>query len=166
MTLTRRVTEREELEGILGHRNAWPDVPIVKIETYDLSEAAQAYTFGSELGYAHGTGALRQPRADNLPRDVREVLQKYDMEFYLNETWWNLMRQYGEHKDSGVQNLRAIFPARRSYNFETKRQEFTSPGVVVILGCKHEYKATARGNCWQESTCQLCGHTFEIDSSG
>jgi hypothetical protein len=161
-------TTRDVINSRLpDHRNHWPsDLELVIINEYNLSDPTQAFDFAFIYGTAVAAGVYRQVTERNLPQELRVTLKRDKNLWFLNQTWFILASPHGQEDDEATRNLLGVIGPRKDYNFETMTNEFTSSGLIIEVGCRHEYETKKLGNCYHGGTCIRCGHEWKVDSSG
>lgn len=145
--------------------NHWPDkLDVIKVTTYDLANAEQAWEAGCLWGgaAAHSGRAFRQIYPDRVPYSIRKQV-KISKRHWMLSTYFVPAYARGQMDDEATRNLHALFEVsdlgRRSiYPYKKKL-------IAVELGCKHDYDRTGSRMCLDMGTCRKCGHKFLCDSS-
>lgn len=140
-----------------GGYNDWPDLPIVKVETWDLNDPKVA----RQYGYMEAKSEVRRaPTHGSLPALVRSYLPKAPDNYAIRVDFLYARSHGWVHDDVETRNILAIMAP-----YHLRGPEIY-PAVVVELGCAHEFKGTSTQRGWHSYTCVKCGHHYEDDSSG
>jgi hypothetical protein len=147
------------IKTLAPNYNDWPDLPVVKIETLDVtSKPIDAYRYG------HATGSLtthKQVWTKQLPAEIRKLLPPLGDNGTIAVDFLAAPAA-GQEDDLNTRNLLAVFASRDTYYPVRK----TYPALFVTLGCEHDYDETGsrhqRG--YHVGRCRKCGHRFVCDS--
>lgn len=134
--------------------NDWPDLPIVKISSYNLTDPEKALDYGISYGYADAVGQPRQVAPKNLPELVKAYLEGVGWESWLYTV--RISVKYVGMGNTDPSNLMVWFNPNRIKNV----------GLAIEVGCDHNVTATQLGNCYARYRCSKCGMIYEVDSSG
>jgi hypothetical protein len=153
--------------------NSWPDqLEIVRIEEVDVRDPYAAYTMGYTMAKAP---AMRQIDEKNIPMEIRTALRKklaggwIDRLYRLETAHFGLATPVGQVDPAETRNIVIIFEPRKKYIYGKNgpgSYEFETAGVIVEVGCKHEYDDAGSNHRrgYHKGRCTRCGHAFMCDS--
>jgi hypothetical protein len=137
--------------------NAWPDIgEIVEVIRPDGSPK-DCYDLGVGIGLCSGVRAIRMAE---IPTDILMMLPPQEHPQQLIHVHYKFESPRGNAANRGPRNVEIYFPPRWKAGYA----EFT--GLIVQVGCQHQFKGSLLGNCWRGAECSRCGQYYEIDSSG
>jgi hypothetical protein len=162
---------------------AWPDqLEVVEIKLYDQFDPHAMYAIGQLVGrsmsrrvpyevFSHKRAGY--DNEDNNLAKIRQALPRspsgdgYYTDSTLIEFHFSFVGALGQQDDLAKRNIKAAVapPTRWMNRFD--RAEFTSHGLVVTIGCKHDYDDAGSNHQrgYHKGRCRKCGHTFMRDSS-
>ena len=164
--------------------NFWPDkLEIVKLRLYDSINPEEMHA----LGYLQGTAkVMRQIRYGEFSHakvgydndgdgaslvDVRQQMPRSKSPYgFRDDTLihvdFTLAGARGQEDDSTKRNILAIFPAVEEYDSIFKRQRIVTHGLVVEIGCRHDYSDAGSNHTrgYHKGECRRCGHRWMQDS--
>lgn len=154
------ITDLEDRLG--GGFNSWPNMELVRVTEVDMSDPYEAYKFGYLMGDAR---IYRQIRCEEIPDEVTELLKKYGTYRHLIYAWVTLKAPHGQLDDEHKRNALVLIEPNSSYDFVSKKHTYTSPALVIEIGCDHDYETVQSRRCYTEGKCRKCQHTWAVDSS-
>lgn len=164
--------------------NSWPSLAeIVRLTLYDQVDPVAMH----ELGYLQGTAdVMRQIRYSEFNHtkvgydnegdgaslvDVRQQMPRlgYRVGFTdqtLIHVDFTLAGARGQEDDPVKRNILAIFPAHKDYDSVFKRSRWATHGLVVEIGCRHEYDDVGSNHQrgYHKGVCRRCSHRWMCDS--
>ena len=162
--------------------NSWPDkLEVVGFKVYDHQDPGDMYHMGYLLGAAQEYRQIRWTEFDyqhagydNEDKPLVEIRRHLPQPAYgqgytkssLVYVWFGLAAARGQQDDGGKRNIQAIFEPQKRYNSLFKRQEIVTHGLVVEIGCKHDYSDSGSNHQrgLHRGRCKRCGHTYLCDS--
>ena len=159
--------------------NGWPDLlEIVSYEVYDPTDPRDMHTLGWLVGNANVRRqvAYKQFPAGGYSGDpmfevkIRLPKPENDWQRYndssLISVSFGFCTPHGQEDDITKRNINAIFDVHTKYSSLFKRNEFTSHGLVVTIGCKHEYSDAGSNHQPRlpQGPVPRCGHRYMVDS--
>ena len=163
-------------------RNGWPDLmEVVGFKVYDRFDPHDMHT----LGYLVGNSKVHRQISykvfnyqnagyDNDDKPLAEIRRHLPPLYYGHYTdssfinvQFGFLGPHGQEDDINLRNIHAIFDATRKYNSLLQRNEFVSHGLVVTIGCKHDYDdaGSNHNRGYHKGRCKRCSHTYMVDSS-
>jgi hypothetical protein len=166
------------------HWNVWPSkAEIVSITVYDMTDPMKAFTLGGLIGHAkvmrqiyYSEFSYAKAGYDNEGDgaslvEVRQMMPRFRQRVNMNDQTlihvdFILAGARGQEDDPVKRNILAIFPPHRHYNNVLQRMEFESHGLVVEIGCRHDYSDAGSNHQrgYHKGRCKRCGHTYMCDS--
>lgn len=151
-----------------GDWNAWPSLPIKSVDLVDPTNPYAVLDFGKRIGSAT---KMRQVFNRLIPTSVPLYGLRVAREGNgTTNVLFTLADARGQEDAEATRDVLALIDFRthwRSSNPTTGDRggyELVDPAVVVRLGCDHQYREIAKGNCYTRQRCTLCGHTWAVDS--
>ena len=162
--------------------NGWPSaMEVVGFRVYDRFDPHDMH----ELGYLVGTSKVTRQVSykvfdyktagyDNEAKPMVEIRRHLPPQSYGHYTdsshinvRFGFLGPHGQEDDITRRNIYAIFDATTKYNSLLQRNELMSHGLVVTIGCKHDYSdaGSNHNRGYHKGECKRCGHRFMVDSS-
>ena len=161
--------------------NTWPDLmEIIGFKVYDRFDPHDMHDLGYLVGNAkvhrqvsYKVFGIQEAGYDNEAKPLVEIRRHLPPQYYGHYTdssfinvRFGFLGPHGQEDDITKRNIHAIFDATTKYNSLLQRNEFISHGLVVTIGCKHEYSdaGSNHNRGYHKGLCTRCGHKFMIDS--
>lgn len=137
----------------------WPPGEIVKVEV--VSPGKPYFKMDSlwgamNYGIALGEGDKRKYASTDLPDEVSSVAAEFMRGPYTFS--WSAAPPPGQASTGTPNMLGYLWPRFWGYDDQNAR------GLIVEVGCAHDYKIHNRRNCYREGTCNKCGYHWVCDS--
>jgi hypothetical protein len=189
MITTYREALRERLAEATTHdnkQNYWPNkLEVVRLQVLDHRSPEDMYEAGYLMSRSLVDGCSRGIYAsefshkvagyDNEDRPLVEVRRLLPPDPYghqrrdtsLIHVYFALAGARGQEDDAERRNIYALFPPPNKYVHVHKEMRFVGHGLIVEIGCKHEYSDAGSDHTrgYHIGECKRCGHKYMIDSS-
>lgn len=176
---------RERLEDATSSTNKhnnWPDrLEVVSLKVYDPTSPADMHHLGYLVGNAtvsrqisYKVFSYKAAGYDNDDKPLVEIRRHLPAPSYGHYSDSSFLRvqfgfvgPHGQEDDIVKRNINVIFDAPTHYNSVFQRQDFVSHGLVVTIGCKHDYddSGSNHNRGYHLGKCRKCSHTYMVDSS-